>query len=130
MRLIPVVLIFLGAAQPLAAKAPLSQVSAIDDKLMEVAIADEIRKKCDGINARMIRGLARLNDLQDKALSMGYTKQEIDDYVTSKKEKRRMRGKAEAFLTAKGVNYKDRKALCSFGKAEIRRQTGIGTLLR
>ncbi|MGH1413320.1 MAG: DUF5333 domain-containing protein [Pelagimonas sp.] len=130
MRLIPVVLISLCLAHPLAAKTPLSQVPAIDDKLMEIAIADEIRKTCDGINARMFRALSRLNDLQDKALSMGYSKDEIEDYVSSKKEKRRMRSKAEAFLAAKGVDHTNDAQLCSFGKAEIARQTGIGTLLR
>lgn len=136
MRLIPVVLftltlsVMVPVAGPALAKAPLSQVPAIDDSLMEVAIADEIRKKCDGISARMFRALGRLDDLRALAQSMGYSKQEIDDYVTSKSEKRRMRGKAEAYLAGQGVNSKDKAQLCRFGSAEIKRRSGIGSLLR
>lgn len=136
MRPIPVVVftLILALTFPLAgpalAKVPLSKVSAIDDSLMEVAIADEIRKQCNGISARMFRALGRLEDLKALALSMGYSKKEIEDYVTSKSEKRRMRSKAEAFLSGQGVNPKDKSQLCRFGSAEMKRGTGIGTLLR
>ncbi|MBO9464466.1 hypothetical protein TRP8649_02669 [Pelagimonas phthalicica] len=130
MRLIPVILISLSLTQTAWAKTPLSQVAVIDDALMEIAIADEIRKSCDGIRARMLRALSRLDDLQDKAKAMGYSKDEIDDYVTSKSEKRRMRAKAAAYLESKGVESGNTDQLCAFGKAEIKRKSGIGTLLR
>lgn len=136
MRLIPAVLFSLTLiltipfAQIVSAKVPLSQVAVIDDSLMEIAIADEIRKTCGGISARMFRALGRLEDLKAKALSMGYSRQEIQDYVTSKSEKRRMRAKAEAYLAGKGVNGNNKSELCRFGSAEIKRGTAIGTLLR
>lgn len=116
-----------GTAQ---ARPPLRDVPEIDDGLMAVAIADQIRKNCDDISARMIRAYSRLSSLKSKAQSMGYTDDEIEDYVTSKDEKRRMRSKAESYLARRGVDLSDDAELCRFGKSEIRADTAIGSLLR
>ncbi|WGW02566.1 DUF5333 domain-containing protein [Tropicibacter oceani] len=134
MRLIPrlaatVTVTTLLLAGPLAAKTPLSQVDEIDNGLMAIAIADEIRNRCDDIGARMIKALATINALKSRAQALGYTDDEIEDYVTSKAEKARMREKATAFLAAQGVNAKDTKALCAFGKQQIAKSTAIGVLL-
>ncbi|ETX29480.1 DUF5333 domain-containing protein [Roseivivax isoporae] len=112
------------------AKPPLREVSEIDDGLMAVAIADQIRKSCDGISARMIRAYSRLNTLKSRAESLGYSSGEIEDYVTSKDEKRRMRAKAERYLAQRGVDAADETQLCRFGRAEIASNTAIGSLLR
>lgn len=130
MRLLSIALICISLAAPAMAKPHLREVKEIDDALMQIAIADEIRKTCSGINARLIRALGQINQLEAKARSLGYSDGEIDDYVTSKSEKRRMRGKAEAWLAGQGVNAKDDKALCAFGEAQIQRKTYIGSLLR
>jgi hypothetical protein len=97
---------------------------------MAVAIADEIRKSCDGISPRLIRAYARLSTLKSRAQSLGYSDDEIDDYVTSKEEKRRMRGKAEAYLRGHGVDPARTETLCRFGKEQIAKDTAIGSLLR
>lgn len=136
MRLIPTILTCAALAAPMAAPTnalalpPLREVKEIDDTLMQIAIADEIRKTCGDISARMIRALAQINALESKAKKLGYSDSEIDDYVTSKSEKKRMRSKAEAWLTSQGVNSKDDKALCAFGKTQIAKDTYIGSLLR
>ncbi|KUF09081.1 DUF5333 domain-containing protein [Pseudoponticoccus marisrubri] len=130
MRLIPALALLIALAAPAAAKPPLSQVRAIDDALMAIAIADEIRKTCDGINARMIRAMSRINSLRAEAKALGYTNDEIDAYTSSKAEKKRMRSKAEAYLASQGVDARDEAALCRFGRDEIARNTAIGSLLR
>lgn len=112
------------------AKPPLREVSEIDDSLMMVAIADEIRKSCDGISARLVRAYAKLNTLKDLANEKGYSDDEIRAYVKSKTEQQRMRVKAETFLAGKGVDARSTPALCSFGKRQIQLQTEIGVLLR
>lgn len=117
-------------AAPVQAKTPLRDVAAIDDHLMAVGIADEIRKQCDGINARMIKALSVLQGLKSYARDLGYTNDEIDDYVTSKSEKKRMRAKAEAWLAAQGVDGNDTAQLCRFGKDQIAQGGKIGELLR
>ena len=112
------------------AKPPLRDVSEIDDGLMAVAIADEIRKTCDTINARLVRAYTYLNTLKSIARDKGYSDDEVEDYVTSKSEKRRMRDKAERYLLSNGVPTGDSAALCRFGQAQIQAQTEIGRLLK
>ncbi|MDA7426610.1 DUF5333 domain-containing protein [Thalassococcus lentus] len=134
MRLVNTVLaaaaLSLALAAPASAKPPLSQVSEIDDGLMAVAIADEIRKRCDDIRARMIKALSVVNALESRAKDMGYSDDEIEDYVTSKSEKKRMRKKATAYLASQGVTASDTAQLCSFGKKQMAKATSIGILLR
>ncbi len=116
-----------GAA---SAKPALRDVVEIDNGLMHVAIADAIRKSCDGINARLIRAYSELNRLKSVARDMGYTEKEVERYVTSKDEKARMKEKAEQFLFNNGVPANDIPALCRFGQQQIQAQTDIGQLLR
>ena len=84
MRLIPSVLILALLASAAVAKPPLREVRDIDDQLMMIAIADEIRKTCSDIDARLLRGIAELNGLKSKAKSLGYSSEEIDEYATSR----------------------------------------------
>lgn len=131
MRLLTTTLaVTLFAATAGLAKPPLRDVAEIDNAVMVVAIADAIRKSCGDINARLIRAYTTLNSLKSEARARGYSDEEVEDYVTSKDEKARMKAKAERFLQANGVNPDDIPALCRFGKAQIRSQTGIGQLLR
>lgn len=117
-------------ATPLAAKPALRDVAEIDDGLMVIAIADEIRKTCDDISARMVKAMFTINTLKSRASALGYTEDEIEDYVTSKDEKKRMRAKATAWLAAQGVDAKDKAQLCAFGEKQIAAETAIGVLLR
>ena len=117
-------------ATSVLAKPPLREVQEIDDAVMVIAIADEIRKSCDDISARLVRAYATLNGLKETARARGYTEDEVEDYVTSKDEKARMRSKAESYLAGQGVRADDTAALCRFGKRQIQSQTEIGRLLR
>lgn len=120
--------LMLGSAA--LAKPPLRDVPEIDNGVMAVAIADAIRKTCDDINPRLIRAYSALNALKSLARKKGYSDEEVEDYVTSKSEKKRMRAKAESFLLDNGVRADDDAALCRFGKVQIQSQTEIGRLLR
>lgn len=131
MRLLTATLIVaLSVGGVASAKPPLRDVAQIDDALMHVAIADAIRKSCSDIDARLIRAYSELNRLKALARDMGYTDDEVEDYVTSKAEKARMKDKAEQFLQANGVRPDDIPALCRFGQSQIQAQTDIGQLLR
>lgn len=130
MRLVTPVLVLALVAAPVAAKPPLRDVAEIDNGLMAIAIADEIRKNCDGIQPRMVRALAQLNALKGRAGALGYSDAEIEDYVTSKAEKKRMRRKAEAWLASQGVQAGDKVALCDFARKDIARGGAVGSFLR
>ncbi len=130
MRLIPLCLVLALIAGTATAKPPLREVPEIDDGLMAVAIADQIRKSCDGISARMLHAMGVINGLKARAKSLGYSEAEIDAYVSSSAEKARMRAKATAYLAARGVSAGNRDQLCGFGRSEIAARSAIGTLLR
>lgn len=121
----------LGAQSAVAqTKPPLRDVSEIDNALLMIAIADEVRNKCDRIEARMFTAWTTINALESKAKRMGYTDEEIEDYVTSKDEKKRMRRRGEAVLKARGVALDNDADYCTFGREEIARGSQIGVLLK
>lgn len=111
----PVLTLILSATLALSAPAAfakphLRDVAKIDNSLMYLGIADELRKGCDNIGARMLRALNYVNSLKSEARKLGYSADEIEDYVTSKAEKRRMRAKATQYLKSKGVQPGDKAA--------------------
>ncbi len=127
------IILIVGASlmgPPLAAKPALRDVAAIDDALLDLGIADRIRKQCPSISARMLKALSYVRDVQKKARSLGYSDQEIEAYTDSDEEKARMRARGAAFFEAKGVDTSDPQSYCALGKAEIQKGSRIGSLLR
>ena len=129
-RLIQAALVATLAATPLLAKPPLREVAQIDDALLDLGIADRIRKECPDISARMFRAIAYVRDLQRDAKALGYTDAEIEAYTDSDAEKDRMRARGAAFFAARGVDTSDPQSYCALGKTEIQKGSRIGSLLR
>lgn len=115
---------------PAAAAGSLAQETDINQRLMEMSVADEIRKRCDSISARMFRGFALMNELKAAAVARGYSEGEIEAYVTDKEEKRKMRARADAYIRAHGAEPNDGPSLCVLGRDEIAKQSRIGALLK
>lgn len=131
MRKVMIALISLGMlATPVAAKPPLRDVAAVDDALLDLGLADRIRKECPDISARMFRAIGYLNDIQNTAKSLGYSDAEIDAYRKSDAEKARMKSRGAAYLKANGVDTSDPQSYCALGRAEIQKSSRIGSLLR
>ena len=131
MRKVMIALISLGMlASPVAAKPPLRDVAAVDDALLDLGLADRIRKECPDISARMFRAIGYLNDIQNTAKSLGYSDAEIDAYRKSDAEKARMKKRGAAYLKANGVDTSDPQSYCALGRAEIQKSSRIGSLLR
>ncbi|MCH2095829.1 MAG: DUF5333 domain-containing protein [Rhodobacteraceae bacterium] len=112
---------------PVQAKPGLRDVPELDQGLFVIALANEIRRKCDDISPRWLRANSYVNDLQDKALSLGYTRAEVKAHLDDDAEKDRMRGLAARYMTDKGVANGD---FCGLGRIEIAAGTDIGRLLR
>ncbi|MBN9888100.1 DUF5333 domain-containing protein [Salipiger abyssi] len=112
------------------AKPPLGDVREIHDGLLAVGIADEIRKQCGSIGARMITAYSYLGRLKSHAAALGYSDEEIEDYVTSKSEKKKYRAEGEAWLKARGVTLGVEAGYCRVGREEIERGSSVGALLR
>lgn len=117
-------------AAPVAAKPPLRDVPAIDDALLDLGIADRIRKNCPDISARMLTAIGYLYGLKDKARELGYSDAEIEAYVDSDAEKARMKARGAAFFKARGVDTSDPQSYCALGRAEIQKSSRIGSLLK
>ena len=117
-------------AAPVAAKTPLRDVPEIDDALLDLGIADRIRKECPSISARMIKALTYVRGLEKKAKGLGYSKDEIEAYTDSDTEKARMRARGADFFAAKGVDTSDPQSYCALGNAEIQKGSRIGSLLK
>ena len=83
------------------AAASLSENKTINDGLFAIAAADEIRKTCPSIDARMLKALGFLNSLGSHARQQGYSKREIDDFVDSKADKKRLEKRAADYRREK-----------------------------
>lgn len=129
MRVILGAVLGFGLAVPGASAASLAQETDINERLMEMSVADEIRKRCDSISARMLRGLGLMNQLKAEAVARGYSEAEIEAYVKNKENKRQMRARADAYIRAHGAEPNDGPSLCALGRDEIAKQSRIGALL-
>lgn len=117
-----------GLAGVADARPPLSQVAFVNNGLRDVAIADEIRKNCKSISARMIRAYQFISSIEDYAKSQGYSATEIESFVESKADKKRLLNEAKAYLTANGATSE--AGHCALGKKEIAKDSQVGVLLR
>lgn len=130
MRAMTMVLILSLSAGDLSAKPHLRDVPEIDGTLLAVGIADEIRKNCPAISARLIKALGVVRAVGDRARALGYTTEEIDAYRKSDTEKDRLKAKRDAYLKAGGVTGGNTDAYCRLGRTEIEKGGQIGALLR
>ncbi|WP_299670904.1 DUF5333 domain-containing protein [uncultured Roseobacter sp.] len=119
----------LAAPVSALAKPPLRDVKPIDDGLFAIGLADQIRKNCPQISARILPALSALQNLNQTAKDMGYTQAEIDAHVDSDAEKDRLRARAAQYMASKDLKT-DQAGYCALGKEEIARNSTVGVLLR
>lgn len=129
MKLMSLILASALVASAAAAK-PALRDTVIDDALLSVGLADEIRKACPDISARMVRAVRTLNEIKQQALDLGYSQAEIDAYRRSDAEKERLRARGAERLAAEGVTPDDTDSFCAFGRREMEKGTAVGVLLR
>lgn len=112
------------------ARADLRNEADINAGLLAIGIADEIRKNCGTISARMVKAYRYMKSLESTAKARGYSEAEIDAYVSNKAEKAKMRSKGEAYLKDHGVLRAKPESFCDLGHAEIAANSRIGALLK
>ena len=125
---------FVLAASALTATAqdllPLNKEKQINSSLLSAAIGAIIQDKCTTISPRLLLAIWKAKSLQRYALNIGYTQEEIEAFVNSKVEKRRMRRAANSYLRANGVVKNEEATYCAAGRAEIAAGSLTGKLLR
>ena len=112
------------------AAVPLNEEPHINNSLVAVAVGNAIRKTCPSISARMLVALSKGRELQNYALEKGYSKDEMDAFLDDKTEKARVKGLAADYMAANGVVTGDVESYCTLGRAEIAKDSLIGSLLR
>ena len=119
----------LALAGPAAALVPLPQERHINDSLIQARVADVLRRNCPSLDARMVRAFNEARKLKRYALAQGYSEAEIDTFLHSKEERRRVYREADRYMVANGVVNGRPETFCRLGKQEIARKTIAGSLL-
>ena len=123
-------LVFALVASPLAALAPLHQEQTIVNGFYNIGLADEVRKNCDGIDARLFRAYSYIKSLERHARKLGYSNDQIDQFVDNKAEKEKLRARIRADLAKRGASPKTPEGYCTVGREEIAKGSAAGRLLR
>lgn len=128
--MIPAALLALSFSAPAQALPPLAENDRVVGEFFAVAVGDAIRKNCGSISARIFYVLRRANQLEDYALSLGYTDADIDEMRKNPANKARLRRMRDAYLAENNVVAGDEASYCRLGEREIDNGTFIGSLLR
>lgn len=103
----------------------------VHNGLLMIAIGRHIELTCPTIERRSIAAGAFLLGLANHAMSLGYTRQEVTEYVEDDAERERMIAIARQYLAQRGVtSLEDVEGACRVGRDEITAGTQIGRLLR
>jgi hypothetical protein len=109
---------------------PLPEVSAIYMPLKKAAVARIVEQNCITISQRVWRVRFEGWKLYQEARKMGYSREEIEDFIKSKEEQDKAIDWAEGELDTLGVLIEDQPSICEYGKVEIEAGTLVGRLLK
>jgi len=112
------------------AKSLLIENENIWHELLQISVASKISEKCTSIEARKIKGLFALLQIKSVAKELGYTDNEINEFVSSEENKKKLKNETDVYLLDNGVDLNNVKTVCLFGQSEIDQETTIGSLLR
>ena len=100
------------------------------NSLLKISVANKVSEDCESIDARKIKGLMALLEVKNVARNLGYTSDEIGEFVNSEENRERLSKHTDEFFKDNGVNMENSNAICEFGMNEINEKTPIGSLLR
>ena len=116
-------------ATPAAALEPLSQERYINDRLIAARIADRIRRECPTLGARILYAYSQARALERYALDKGYSREQVDAFLDSKEDRKRIYAVAEDYMAQNGGRKGDAESYCRLGRQEIANGTVTGSLL-
>jgi hypothetical protein len=103
----------------------------VHNGLLMIAIGRHIELTCPTIERRNIAAGAFLLGLANHAMSLGYSRAEVTEYVEDDTEQARMISIARQYFAQRGVtSLEDVEGACRVGRDEITAGTQIGRLLR
>lgn len=129
MKFLTFVLVF-ALAGTVQARTALKDDPMIEDGLQIVATGKMLYRGCDAITPRRIKAFSFARSLQKRARALGYSDAEIDAYLDSEADKKRIKAKARNYLEGRGVDFKAPATFCKVGQSEIAKETAVGRFLR
>lgn len=110
---------------------PLRTDPRLENGLLMIAIGRHIELTCPTIERRSLAAGAFLLSLANHAMSLGYTRDEVTDYVEDDAEQARVIEVAKRYFAQRGVtSLQDVDGACRVGRDEISSGSPIGRLLR
>lgn len=123
-------LILILFAAPAQALVPLHENPTVLQRFYDLGLADELRKNCDHIDARLIRAYRYIKSIESYARKAGYSEAQIEQLVDNKAEKKKLRARIRADLARRGASAKTPEGYCTVGREEIAKGSAAGRLLR
>jgi len=123
-------LILTLVAAPAVALTPLHKEPTVVNNFYNIGLADEVRKNCKNIDARIIRAYRYIKSIERYAREAGYSNAEIEEFVDNKAEKKKLRTRIRADLAKRGASAKTPEGYCTVGREEIAKGSAAGRLLR
>ena len=123
-------LLFFCSVYSINAKTLLINNVEIWNSLLKISVANKVSEDCESIDAKKIKGLMALLEVKNVARNLGYTSDEIGEFVNSEENRERLSKHTDEFFKDNGVNMENSNAICEFGMNEINEKTPIGSLLR
>ena len=108
---------------------PLEENERVRGEFLAAAVGDEIRKNCPTISARIFYVLRRASQLEDYAISLSYSEDDIETMRKDPAAKQRLRDLRDRYLAQNDVVAGDQDSYCRLGMREIENGTLIGSLL-
>ena len=131
-RLLPAALMALLVAQPAFADQwdALREDERVHNGLLVITIGAHIDETCPDIEARSIASTAYMLGLARHAMSLGYSRDEIRQYIDDEDERERYFDLARRYFAQQGVHSEDEvEGACRVGRQEIADRTTVGRLL-
>lgn len=103
----------------------------VHNGLLMIAIGRHIELTCPTIERKRVPAAAFIWNLANYAMSLGYSRAEVTEYVEDDDEQERIIAIATQYLAEKGVtSLEDVEGACRIGRDEITSGSQIGRLLR
>lgn len=102
----------------------------VHQELTVAAIVYLVEKNCPNLERHMLRGAFRALSLQSYARGLGYTNRELSAFVDNLEEQDRFRAIAWPILADLGAVKGDSESFCAVGRAEMKRGSNVGAMLR